>query len=73
MERIHLGELIRRKRIARGMDVASLAEACDVNLVTIYRIERGGSTPMLWLFARIIQALDWDPADAVSVAAQERR
>lgn len=55
------------------MNVEQLADACGVTTVTIYRVERSGSMPSVQLFARIIQALDWDPADAVAVAAQERR
>ena len=54
------------------MEMAELAKRCDVNVVTLYRIERGGGLPAVWLFARIVKALQWDPLDAMEMAARTR-
>ena len=63
---------IQRRRIENNMDMAELARRCEVNVVTLYRIERGGGLPAVWLFARIVKALRWDPVEALEMAARTR-
>jgi DNA-binding XRE family transcriptional regulator len=63
---------IQRRRVENNMEMAELAKRCDVNVVTLYRIERGGGLPAVWLFARIVKALKWDPVDALAMAARTR-
>ena len=63
---------IRRRRIANNMEMAELAKRCDVNVVTLYRIERGGGLPAVWLFARIVKALRWDSIEALEMASRAR-
>ena len=63
---------IQRRRIENNMDMAELARRCGVNVVTLYRIERGGGLPAVWLFARIVKALRWPPAEALEMASRTR-
>lgn len=67
-----IADEIHRRRIENNMEMAELAKRCDVNVVTLYRIERGGGLPAMWLFARIVKALRWDPVEALEMAARTR-
>ena len=66
------GNLLQRKRMDAGLEIYDLAHKCQVNPVTIYRIERGASLPAVWLFARIVQALEWDANEAIEIVAKIR-
>lgn len=63
---------IQKRRIEKDMEMTELAKKCDCNVVTLYRLESGGGLPAVWLFARIVKALGWDPAHAMEMAARTR-
>ena len=67
-----IAEEIQRRRIEKQMEIAELAQRCEVSVVSMYRLERGGGLPAVWLFARIVKALGWDPAHAMEMAARTR-
>lgn len=56
-----LGEKIRRARLARGLTARELAKKAKVDVVTLYRIERGACAPRLTTHRRIVEALDKTP------------
>lgn len=47
--------------------------ACNLNVVTLYRIERGASLPVLWVYARMTEALGISADEAMAIASQIQR
>lgn len=68
-----LGQWLQHKRVERKMSMQELADACRLNLVTLYRIERGGSLPVLWVYARMTEALGISADEAMAIASQVQR
>lgn len=62
---IELGNLVRRVREEHKLSVMELAAKCHLNYLTIYRMETGKGSSM-YVFARVIDALQIDPAAAVA-------
>lgn len=56
-----LGERIRRARLARGLTARELARKAKVDVVTLYRIERGTCKPRPTTHRKIAEALDKTP------------
>jgi len=67
-----IGALFRAHRKLLKWSQNGLARKVDVNQVTIARIETGGHTPPLWLFARLIDALHVDQIEAVTAIDRTR-
>ena len=53
----NLGERIRRARLERGLTARELAKKAKVDVITIYRIERGESSPRPTTHRTIAEAL----------------
>ncbi len=64
------GQVMRELRMERGLTLQDVAEAADINMETIRRIERGVSSGQFNYVEKIFQILDHDveivPIDAKS-------
>lgn len=56
-----LGDRIRRARLDRGLTARELAKKAKVDVVTLYRIERGVCKPRPTTHRKIVEALDKTP------------
>ncbi len=52
------GERVRRIRLKKGMTQIELAGHCDIDVITIKRIEKGTSNPILSTVFAIAKALE---------------
>jgi transcriptional regulator with XRE-family HTH domain len=58
-----LGRVVRRERNARGLTQKQLAEAADLDVTWLSRLERGSTNPAIGTVRRV--------ADALGLAASE--
>lgn len=61
--KIEIGEEVRRLRKRRNMTQQELAEACEMGVSTIIRMERGYSAPYQKTIRKVAQGLGVDPQE----------
>lgn len=57
------GRVLRRRRLARGLTQAALAEAAEISLNHVSLMERGLRTPSLDVFIQVARGLGVRPAE----------
>jgi predicted transcriptional regulator len=60
-----INQMMRKYRKKLGITTTELAARCGAHYVTIAHLENGTNPPALWLFARLVDVLGLDPAEAV--------
>lgn len=60
------GRRVRSLREREGYTQAELAEACDISVEYVSKIERGLASPSFSVIARLIEVLETSPPDLFS-------
>ena len=65
---LHVGELIKARRMEKGLRVKELALLAEVSFSYVYAVEAGHrSLNHLLVIARMAKALDWDVQDLIEL------
>lgn len=71
--RFHVGDVIRKLRLERGLTVGQLADAAKVNKMTVSAIERGESNYRRDTIEQIAKALRTDPEEIFALVPGSQR